>query len=212
MPKHATVVAYLALFTTLGGTAYAATGGNFVLGHSNHASTTTSLKNSGSGPALKLGSGKTTAPLAVSNGTKVKHLNADSLDGLSSGAFARKTTSLTAEATSPDNAPAVTLGPWSFELNCQSGSSTVFKITGPGEVGGSISLATGGNAATTVVHPMGSIGVGYTVSDNTGQQTSLALFLRSGTTVAEVHLLVTAANGGLFEECNVVGSAALISA
>src|SRR5690348_45740 len=37
------VVGYVALFVALGGTAYAATGGNFILGHSNSASSKTSL-------------------------------------------------------------------------------------------------------------------------------------------------------------------------
>ena len=37
-PQHSTVVAYLALFVALGGTASAATGGTFLLGRSNYAS------------------------------------------------------------------------------------------------------------------------------------------------------------------------------
>lgn len=66
--------------------AYAATGGNFILGKSNSAGTTTVLS-SGHGPALAL---KASGPaLKVSNTSKVANLNADSLDGLSSSAFAR---------------------------------------------------------------------------------------------------------------------------
>jgi hypothetical protein len=42
-PNHATVVAYLALFVALGGTTYAATGGNFILGQANSAGTPTQL-------------------------------------------------------------------------------------------------------------------------------------------------------------------------
>jgi hypothetical protein len=89
-PRHGTVVAYLALFTALGSTAYAATGGNLILGHANKAGHTTTLTNTGSGPALKLVTGKRgTPPLAVSNGTKITNLDADKLDGLNSTAFAR---------------------------------------------------------------------------------------------------------------------------
>jgi hypothetical protein len=42
-PSHATVVAYLALFIALGGTTYAATGGNFILGQPNTAGAPTQL-------------------------------------------------------------------------------------------------------------------------------------------------------------------------
>lgn len=42
-PSHGTVVAYLALFIALGGTTYAATGGNFILGKSNSAGAPTQL-------------------------------------------------------------------------------------------------------------------------------------------------------------------------
>jgi len=52
-PSHGTVVAYLALFVALGGTTYAATGGNFILGQPNTASTATQLS-SGAASALKL--------------------------------------------------------------------------------------------------------------------------------------------------------------
>lgn len=42
-PSHGTVIAYAALFVALGGTTYAATGGNFIRGKSNSASSKTSL-------------------------------------------------------------------------------------------------------------------------------------------------------------------------
>lgn len=82
-PSHATIVAYIALFLAMTGTAYAATGGNLILGNPNTASKTTSLANTGSGPALRLAT-KTgsTPPLAVSNGTKIANLNADMVDGV----------------------------------------------------------------------------------------------------------------------------------
>ena len=72
-----------------GGSAVAATGGTFLLGKSNYASTPTGLTNSG-GVALSLKSKTGTAPLAVSSPTKVTNLNADQLDGISSGSFALK--------------------------------------------------------------------------------------------------------------------------
>lgn len=124
MPKHATVVAYVALFAALGGTAYAATGGNFILGHSNKANQTTSLKNTGSGPALKLTTGSgATAPLAVSNGTKIAKLNADQVDGLSAGAFQKKDVAISSSNTSPNTDPVAGIGPWSMPSSAAAAAS-----------------------------------------------------------------------------------------
>ena len=98
-PSHSTVVAYLALFVALGGTAFAATGGNFILGKSISASSTTGLSAGvGGGPAFKVtNTGAGTAanftapsgqpPLKVSNAVKVPSLNADLLDGKDSTTF-----------------------------------------------------------------------------------------------------------------------------
>jgi hypothetical protein len=70
-----------------GGTAYAANGGSLLIGRSNAASATTSLSNA-AGTALSLSSKAGTPPLRVNGNTKVANLNADLLDGLSSGSFA----------------------------------------------------------------------------------------------------------------------------
>lgn len=71
--------------------AFAATGGPLLLGKSNTASKTTTLKTTGSKPALSLKSKAGKAPLKVSNTTKVAKLNADLVDGLDADAL--KTTS-----------------------------------------------------------------------------------------------------------------------
>jgi hypothetical protein len=73
------------------GTAYAATGGKFILGRSNSASTTTTLSNA-YGTALTLNSKVGHAPFKVNRTTKVTYLNSDLLDGLDSTHFARATT------------------------------------------------------------------------------------------------------------------------
>jgi hypothetical protein len=62
-------------------TAYAATGNAFILGHSNSAGGTTSLKNTGRGPALSLNNIKSAPPLVVNSRKMVKNLNADTVDG-----------------------------------------------------------------------------------------------------------------------------------
>src|SRR5436189_2831199 len=97
-PSHSTVVAYLALFVALGGTTYAATGGNFILGQSNSAGSTTALSAGTTGPAFKVANSSTgTAAsfnaaaghlaLAVNTSAKVTKLNADLFDGKDSTAW-----------------------------------------------------------------------------------------------------------------------------
>jgi hypothetical protein len=66
-PTHGTVVAYLALFIALGGTTYAATGGNFILGQSNSAGNPTQLTSptTNSAGALKVTSTATSGGRAI---------------------------------------------------------------------------------------------------------------------------------------------------
>ena len=81
-PSHGTVVAYLALFAAMSGTAVAATGGSFLLGRKNSAGVTTTLTNSGKGAALSLKSHKAKTPaLRVNTKALVPNLNALLLGG-----------------------------------------------------------------------------------------------------------------------------------
>ncbi len=85
-PSPATGIALVALFISLSGTAYAATGGNFLLGKANKASAVTSLSNK-QGTALSLSSSSSAPPLTVGNSVQVPNLNASELDGETSSAF-----------------------------------------------------------------------------------------------------------------------------
>jgi len=71
-----------------GGVAEAATGGTFLLGRSNSATTLTKLTST-RGTALSLVSPSKSPPLAVSNSRKVARFNADLLDGLDSRSLQR---------------------------------------------------------------------------------------------------------------------------
>lgn len=100
---YANAMVTMLAFIVLGGMSYAATGGNFILGQSNSASSTTSLTRTGAnaGKGLQLtntstGAGATALglnvasghpPFTVNTGTKVANLNADKLDGLDSSGF-----------------------------------------------------------------------------------------------------------------------------
>ena len=98
---YANVMVTIVAFIVLGGMSYAATGGNFILGKSNSASSKTSLSapisdkavqltntNTGAGAtALGLNVASGHPPLTVNSRTKVTNLNADKLDGIDSTGF-----------------------------------------------------------------------------------------------------------------------------
>jgi hypothetical protein len=91
----ALVIALLALFVSLGGTAWAATGGNFLLGKANTANAKSGLTATNAGPALQLNNTKTTfgatalglnvaaghPPFTTNSAATVANLSADKLDG-----------------------------------------------------------------------------------------------------------------------------------
>ncbi|MDX6227884.1 MAG: hypothetical protein QOI76_1274, partial [Frankiales bacterium] len=88
--RPATIVGTTALVIALSGTAVAASGGNFVLGHINRTTSNTVIANS-AGTALVLAGKKGIAPFGVNgNKTKVPSLNADLLDGLDSTKLQRR--------------------------------------------------------------------------------------------------------------------------
>jgi hypothetical protein len=205
LPRHATVVAYVALFVALGGSTYAATGGTFVLGHANSADHTTSLKNTGGGPALSLVTQKnSTPPLFVSNSTRVANLNADKLDGKDSTAFETRVSRIFGNFVATSNNSAGKVGPWSFSVDCEPSYGQLV-ITGPGTVGGTYSNSNGVSAAATYVKAPAAIGGSYLLTASDGHQISATYFLTSGATTYQVNLLLTANNPGLFEDCDIVG-------
>jgi hypothetical protein len=109
VPSRAMAVALLALFVALSGTAMAATGGNFILGQSNTATTQTALSRTGNGKALQItntGVGLNSAPLGLTaapghppfvtnSQAKVDNLNADLLDNQDSTAYQQLSRSTT---------------------------------------------------------------------------------------------------------------------
>jgi hypothetical protein len=85
------VLACAALFLAGTGTAVAATGGTFLLGKANDASTATGLRST-TGTALVLTAPTGKPVLQVSNTTKISRLNADLLDGVDSSSLQRRVT------------------------------------------------------------------------------------------------------------------------
>ena len=80
------MVALLALVVSLTGTTYAATGGNFILGHANSAGQVTKLTNP-NGTALSLFSSSGTPALRVGNKKQVPNLNASLVGGRKAAAL-----------------------------------------------------------------------------------------------------------------------------
>jgi hypothetical protein len=78
--SYANVMATVAVFIALGGTTYAATGGNFILGQSNSASSSTQLSSGASGSSLKVtntGSGRGIAGFSNSGQGIYGHSNSN---------------------------------------------------------------------------------------------------------------------------------------
>lgn len=80
-----TLAAALVLVAGADLASYAATGKSLIVGHGNSAGKTTTLKNTGHGPALSLSNSKSAPPLAVSSSKMVKHLNAEKVGGKTAG-------------------------------------------------------------------------------------------------------------------------------
>ena len=97
----AIIISLVALFVALSSTAYAATGGTFILGKSNTASSLSSLTNR-NGTALRLSSSAGKPPLNVGNSVQVPKLNASLLDGLASTRFQLKSDTVPMAAGSID--------------------------------------------------------------------------------------------------------------
>jgi hypothetical protein len=99
------VISCLALFVALGGTAYAATGGTFILGQANSATSGTGLTSKNAGKTLNLTqqSPKAAAtalglnvpvgrpPFMVNSNVRVDNLNADLIDGVDGSQIVRAT-------------------------------------------------------------------------------------------------------------------------
>jgi hypothetical protein len=138
---YANVMVTILAFIVLGGVSYAATGGNFILGQSNSASSTSSLSAPVAGKALQVTNTSTGAgasalglnvasghtPFTTNSGTKVANLNADKLDGIDSTGLVRgQGRILSFDVTDPSGGTAVILFtlPWLQVLsNCQGTSA-----------------------------------------------------------------------------------------
>jgi hypothetical protein len=124
-PSHATVVAYLALFIAMSGTAVAATGGSVILGHRNSANSTTTLHSQFATP-LKLSACCLNPPLAVNSSSKVTRLNVDMLDGRDSSYFQPRLTGSLVVAIS--FCPAGTLFQQDITLQHTNGGQFLYKL------------------------------------------------------------------------------------
>jgi hypothetical protein len=159
-PSPATAIALVALFLSLSGTAYAATGGNFLLGKANSANAVSSLTNK-NGTALSLSSNAASPPLTVSNSVQVPNLNASELDGATSSSF------LAAGGTAAN----------SNELG---GTPASGYIHGGGSTAGSRLSLTGSGSAYLLISPGGDL-AGYCDDGGKGSGASLAILPFNGT-------------------------------
>lgn len=142
------VISMVALFVACGGTAIAATGGNLILGAANTADKQTGLTSSAPGgaalkvttttaqPAASFVTPAGTAPIAVSNTTKVAKLNADLLDGVDSAGFLRKVVPLVFSGADANAVLQVANSGLGNGIQGTSQSSTASGVYGENDAGG----------------------------------------------------------------------------
>jgi hypothetical protein len=117
-PSLATAISIVALVFAMSGSAYAATGGTFILGKANKATSLTSLSNS-KGTALALSSAGGKPPLTVNSSVQVPSLNASELGGVPATGFLTGH-SLSGTLTEGNGAPiALAGGSGTVEFSCE---------------------------------------------------------------------------------------------
>jgi hypothetical protein len=216
-PSPALVLAGIAVFASLGGTGYAAS--KLAGGAPEHARASKSAK-----PLTKKQINKLIASYVKKHRATLKGAagspGAQGSQGIqgpvgTNGAAGPGATRIVASGSSTTGGeqPVVTVGPWSFTLTC-SGSPTnaVVTVHGPGSISSATQLQFQGNPGTTFVSDGAiPIGGGYTFGVNTDARALQTMFLQSGSTLVEAKLHLTATNGGLFEDCELVGDAIPVS-
>ena len=163
------LIAYLALFLALGGTTYAATGGNFILGERNSASSRTLLSAPIAGKALQLtnndsASGATALglnvasghpPFTVNSATKVPNLNAANA-GTVGGLRVQKFSAKPAPGT--PLTPLKTVGTVRLDVGCGGQGRPLFTVVpapGAPPQGARASIVLNGNAGDTTNNTTG---------------------------------------------------------
>ena len=138
-PSPSLVISLVALVFSMSGTAYAATGGTFVLGKANAESSVSSLSNS-RGTALNLSSAAGKPSLTINRSVQIPNLNASELHGISAGGFIHGT------GTSASKRVAIT-ATGASALALTPGSALIGQCTGG--TGGDLYLSLGNGASGT---------------------------------------------------------------
>jgi hypothetical protein len=104
--------------------------------------------------------------------------------------------------------PVATVGPWSFTLTCKgSAHHATLEIDGPGTATSATSIAIGASNGVVRTSAPADIGSGWILAVDDGAQAMQTLYLRNGSTLVQVNVMLSAFNGGLFETCDLVGAA-----
>jgi hypothetical protein len=199
-PTPAFVLACIALFVAMGGTGYAAQQASKPLSKSQINKLIASY--------FKKHKGQLTGPRGATGPAGANGTNGTNGQRGPQGPGAIPVTLSTTSAIAGAQSIA-TAGPWSFTVTCPPAGPLAFTVHGPGSIGGTTVI--GGVPATTYVGGMGPINAGATTTLGTGGNAQLDNQLQSGSTQYTLKVLLSATNGGLFENCNVVGEAIPVS-
>jgi hypothetical protein len=215
-PSPALVLSALALFIALGGTGYATS--RLVVQHAPEAHATKSLSKAQINKLIASYVGKHKSQLRGVPGPQgaqgsqgpVGPKGADGVAGTNGkdgtpgpGPIRINSTIIS----SSSNQPAGTVGPWTITFSCAAGGPASMKITGPGDLSTTSWIASGNNPGTTYVGAFNPIGSGATYAVAVGAQLSQEIWLQNGSSLYQLNTIMTANNGGLFENCELQGDA-----
>jgi hypothetical protein len=200
------VISCVALFASLGGTGYAAT--------QLHSSATAAKSKKAAKPVTKSEVNKLIAAYV-----KAHHLGAVGPQGGAGpaggigpiGPQGPGVTPISDEVRGEAGfAKVATLGPWTIEFSCKAGDVGVTRFTGPGSIDMTVTFGVANKEAEKVYDNNSLIGAESVSAIGANGQMSLEGFLKSGTTIEHVSILMMTEKG-IFDECKIVGDGIPVS-
>jgi hypothetical protein len=107
-------------------------------------------------------------------------------------------------------AKVATLGPWTIEFSCKAGAVGVTRFTGPGSIDMTVIYGVANQPAEKIYDNNSLIGAESVSAIGANGQMSFEGFLKSGTTIEHVSLLMMTEKG-IFDECKLVGDGIPVS-
>jgi hypothetical protein len=211
-PTPAFILAAIAVFASLGGTGFAASKLAGRADDDAHAAKALTKKqiNKLIASYVKKHRSQLRGPAGAPGAAGAQGLQGAAGANGQSGAPGPGATRIAMQGSSSDSSPhhVATVGPWSFTLTCKaSANHATLEIDGPGTATSATQLSLGTATGWVRDSAPANIGSGWIFAVDDGAQAMQTLYLRDGSTLVLVNVMLSAFNGGLFETCDLVGAA-----